>query len=86
MWLARSCCSEVFSYDQQLHKVEDNECDLAFVLLINVYCVSLAVMKVDILDTFDEVKVAVGYKLAGKVLPSFPGQPTSNFVLICLIC
>ncbi|XP_062502709.1 adenylosuccinate synthetase isozyme 1 A-like [Corticium candelabrum] len=41
--------------------------------MINNYT-SLAVMKVDILDTFDEVKVAVGYKLAGKVLPSFPAD------------
>lgn len=38
------------------------------------YTVSLAVTKLDILDTFDELKIAVSYKLAGKVLPSFPGQ------------
>jgi adenylosuccinate synthase len=35
---------------------------------------SLALMKLDILDTFDEIKVGVDYKLAGKSLPSFPAD------------
>jgi len=35
---------------------------------------SLAVTKLDILDTFQELKVCVGYKLDGKDLPSFPAD------------
>ena len=34
----------------------------------------LAVTKLDILDTFKELKVCTGYKLDGKDLPSFPAD------------
>lgn len=37
------------------------------------YC-RFALTKLDILDTFDEVKVAVAYKLDGEVLKSAPGN------------
>ena len=47
--------------------------------------VSLAVMKLDILDTFDEIKIAVDYKIDGKSLPSFPGQLTKIAVMVCTI-
>lgn len=35
---------------------------------------SLAITKIDVLDDFDEIKVAVDYKIDGEVLPSFPGM------------
>ena len=34
---------------------------------------SLAITKIDVLDDFDEIKVAVDYKMNGEVLSSFPG-------------
>lgn len=40
---------------------------------------SLAVAKVDVLDTFEEVKIGISYKHKGKVLDSFPGKKTSLF-------
>jgi adenylosuccinate synthase len=33
---------------------------------------SLAVMKLDILDGLDELKICVGYKIKGKIVTSFP--------------
>ena len=35
---------------------------------------SIALSKLDILDTFEEVKIGVAYKLDGKNLESFPGR------------
>ena len=35
---------------------------------------SIALTKLDIFDTFDELKIGVGYKLDGKVLESMPGS------------
>ena len=35
---------------------------------------SLALTKIDVLDSLKELKVAVGYKLDGVLLPSFPGK------------
>ena len=40
---------------------------------------SLAVAKLDVLDTFEEVKIGISYKHKGKVLDSFPGKKTSYF-------
>lgn len=40
---------------------------------------SLAVAKLDVLDTFEEVKIGISYKHKGKVLDSFPGKKTSLF-------
>ena len=42
---------------------------------------SLAVAKLDVLDTFEEVKIGISYKHKGKVLDSFPGKKTSFFFL-----
>eukprot|EP00118_Oscarella_pearsei_P003055 m.12728 g.12728 ORF g.12728 m.12728 type:complete len:488 (+) comp24254_c0_seq1:1224-2687(+) len=41
--------------------------------VINGYT-SLAVMKLDVLDTFEELKIGVGYKVNDKQLPSFPAN------------
>jgi len=41
--------------------------------MINGYT-ALAITKIDVLDDLDEIKVAVGYKIDGKTLPSFPGN------------
>ncbi len=35
---------------------------------------SLALMKLDILDTLDEIKICIGYKLHGKMIESFPAS------------
>lgn len=35
---------------------------------------SICLTKLDILDTFEEVKVGVSYKLDGKILDSVPGE------------
>ena len=34
----------------------------------------LAITKIDVLDDFDEIKVAVDYKMNGEIIPSFPGM------------
>ncbi len=34
---------------------------------------SVALTKIDGLDSFDEIKIGIAYKLDGKVLESFPG-------------
>ena len=41
--------------------------------LVNGYT-SIALTKIDVLDTFDEVKIGVSYKLNGKELQSIPGN------------
>ena len=46
---------------------------------------SLAVAKLDVLDTFEEVKIGISYKHKGKVLDSFPGKKTSFFFFIKLL-
>lgn len=38
------------------------------------------IAKLDILDTFEEVKIGVSYRHKGKVLESFPGKKI-NFTL-----
>lgn len=45
---------------------------LKYSAAINHYT-SFNLTKLDILDDFDEIKVAVGYKVDGKEVPSFPG-------------
>ena len=42
---------------------------------------SLVIAKLDILDTFEEVKIGVSYRHKGKVLESFPGK-NINFQLL----
>lgn len=42
---------------------------------------SLVIAKLDILDTFEEVKIGVAYKHKGKLLESFPGK---NIILVAL--
>lgn len=41
--------------------------------MINGYT-GLAITKIDVLDDLEEIKVAVGYKIDGKLLPSFPAR------------
>lgn len=41
--------------------------------LVNGYT-SIALTKLDVLDTFDEVKIGVSYKLDGEELKSMPGK------------
>lgn len=45
-----------------------------------VYCLifSICLTKMDILDSFDEIKIGVAYKLDGKVLDSMPGMQRYN--------
>ena len=38
----------------------------------------------DILDSFDEIKIGVAYKLDGKVLDSMPGTYHCNTVTLCV--
>ena len=53
-------------------------CRLGFDVVYDVekiFCFdSLAIAKLDILDTFEEVKIGVAYKHNGTVLKSFPGK------------
>ena len=35
---------------------------------------SIALTKLDILDTFKEVKIGVAYRVEGKLLENFPGE------------
>ena len=35
---------------------------------------SICLTKMDILDSFDEIKIGIAYRLDGKVLDSMPGQ------------
>lgn len=44
---------------------------ILFILFTLYY--SVALMKIDLLDSFDEIKIGVIYKHNGKVLDSFPG-------------
>ena len=41
---------------------------------------SICLTKMDILDTFDEIKIGVCYKLDGKVLDSMPGQHNQQVI------
>ena len=45
---------------------------------------SICLTKLDILDSFEEIKIGVAYKLDGKVLDSMPGQQ-SHCVLSTVI-
>lgn len=45
---------------------------------------SLAVAKLDVLDTFEEVKIGISYKHKGKVLDSFPGKKASVKHPLCV--
>ena len=38
----------------------------------------------DILDSFDEIKIGVAYKLDGKVLDSMPGTYHCNTMTLCV--
>ena len=49
------------------------------VFYLKLFFDSLAVAKLDVLDTFEEVKIGISYKHKGKVLDSFPGKKTSFF-------
>ncbi len=51
-------------------------------LLFFVLC-SICLTKMDILDTFDEIKIGVCYKLDGKVLDSMPGQLVGSLKSSC---
>ena len=54
-------------------------CTSCFLTLSFLFFDSLAVAKLDVLDTFEEVKIGISYKHKGKVLDSFPGKKTSFF-------
>ena len=54
------------------------------VFYLKLFFDSLAVAKLDVLDTFEEVKIGISYKHKGKVLDSFPGKKTS-FIFIKLL-
>ena len=54
-------------------------CSSCFLTLSFLFLDSLAVAKLDVLDTFEEVKIGISYKHKGKVLDSFPGKKTSFF-------
>lgn len=52
---------------------------ISFASIVAIMCFSsclfsICLTKLDILDTFDEIKIGVAYKLDGKVLNSVPGQ------------
>ena len=49
------------------------------VFYLKLFFDSLAVAKLDVLDSFEEVKIGISYKHKGKVLDSFPGKKTSYF-------
>ena len=50
-------------------------------ILIGNFCfTSLVIAKLDVLDTFEEVKIGISYKHKGNVLESFPG----NVVNLCM--
>ena len=49
------------------------------VFYLKLFFDSLAVAKLDVLDSFEEVKIGISYKHKGKVLDSFPGKKTSFF-------
>ena len=40
---------------------------------------SICLTKMDILDTFDEIKIGVAYKLNGELLDSMPGRKISVY-------
>ena len=46
---------------------------LIWFTIIKIFFDSLVIAKLDILDTFEEVKIGVSYRHKGKVLESFPG-------------
>ena len=50
------------------------------VFYLKLFFDSLAVAKLDVLDSFEEVKIGISYKHKGKVLDSFPGKKTSFFL------
>ena len=67
IWIFYSTCEKILliATSRQSYKV------------ISISFSRLAVTKIDVLDDFDEIKVAVNYKMNGEVVPSFPG--------ICLV-
>lgn len=51
-------------------------------IFIGNFCfTSLVIAKLDVLDTFEEVKIGISYKHKGKVLESFPGNVNSLYFL-----
>jgi adenylosuccinate synthase len=51
--------------------------------MINGYT-SLNLTKLDVLDGFEEIKVATGYKIDGVEIDGFPGQWRSDATLVCI--
>ena len=52
------------------------------------YTYSIAITKLDILDTFDEIKIGVAYNLNGKkIVDSFPGNAHihTNFLFMLFL-
>ncbi|XP_014669991.1 PREDICTED: adenylosuccinate synthetase isozyme 1 B-like [Priapulus caudatus] len=47
---------------------------LRYTHMVNGYS-AIALTKLDILDSFDEVKIGVGYRSGGETLPNFPADP-----------
>ena len=43
------------------------------------------IAKLDVLDTFEEVKIGVSYKHKGKVLESFPGKEHIIIIIIIIV-
>lgn len=41
---------------------------------MSIFCFSIALTKLDILDEFEEIKICISYSIEGKKLPSFPGK------------
>lgn len=62
-----------------LKSISVRVCTSCFLTLSFLFFDSLAVAKLDVLDTFEEVKIGISYKHKGKVLDSFPGKKTSFF-------
>ena len=64
-----------------LKSISVRVCTSCFLTLSFLFFDSLAVAKLDVLDTFEEVKIGISYKHKGKVLDSFPGKKTSFFFI-----
>lgn len=55
---------------------------LFFLILFHIFLCflfSLALTKLDILDTLQEIKVGVEYKVDGEPIPHFPGKKLLDF-------
>ena len=54
------------------------------ILIGNFSFTSLVIAKLDVLDTFEEVKIGISYKHKGKVLESFPGNVISLYIFVAV--